>query len=389
MSYAIMRAQKLKAHQIHFSQNHNERNHKSYSNNDINLEKTKDNYHLIESKNFSNSTERIIQKNYKGVKTIRKDAVKNIELIFTSDKKFFDSLTEENERKFFEKSLEFAKEYFGEKNIFSAIVHKDETTPHMHINLVPITENGKLSAKEIIGNRKDLERMQDKYFEKISKSFPELERGKKKEITNKLHKSLEEFKKETAEKVQNYNYKLEEKKEIQKIYQSAKGNILNSKVSIEKEDLKKITRKALEVTQADLVIDKYKKENEKLKDENLYLTEQNKSLRPHLSQSRELKEENKNLKEEVNNLKVRVNSLIAKYEKVINEQKKKLSNFLTEHNFNGKSLVHYFKKFETKERTAETRERNLLRKAQELEKSKIKKQQELAKKKEKDRGFDR
>ena len=116
MSYAIMRAEKLKTHQIHFSQNHNERNHKSYSNEDINLEKTKDNYHLIESKNYSRDTEYIIQKNYKSTKTIRKDAVKNVELIFTSDKDFFDKLTPEDERKFFEKSLEFAQEYFEEVN---------------------------------------------------------------------------------------------------------------------------------------------------------------------------------------------------------------------------------------------------------------------------------
>ena len=382
MSYAIMRAQKLKSHQIHFSQNHNERNHRSYSNNDINLEKTKDNYHLIESKNFSRDTEHIIQKNYKGTKAIRKDAVKNIELIFTSDKDFFDNLTPEDERKFFEKSLEFTQEYFGEKNIFSAIVHKDETTPHMHVNLVPITKNGKLSAKEVIGNRKDLEQMQDKYFEKISKTFPELERGKKKEITNKLHKSLEEFKKETAEKAQDYNYKLEEKKEIQQIYQNAKGNILNSKVSIEKEDLKKIATKAIEVTQADLVIDKYKKENEKLKDVNLALTKQNEFLLPYFKKSDVLKQENSMLEKEVNGLKAKINFLVEKYEKEINKQKEKLNNFLTEHNFNGKSLVHYFKKFEKKERTAETKERNLLIKAQ-------KRQQEIAKKKEKDKGFER
>ena len=295
---------------------------------------------------------------------------------------FFDNLTPEDERKFFEKSLEFTQEYFGEKNIFSAIVHKDETTPHMHVNLVPITKNGKLSAKEVIGNRKDLEQMQDKYFEKISKTFPELERGKKKEITNKLHKSLEEFKKETAEKAQDYNYKLEEKKEIQQIYQNAKGNILNSKVSIEKEDLKKIATKAIEVTQADLVIDKYKKENEKLKDVNLALTKQNEFLLPCFKKSDVLKQENSMLEKEVNGLKAKINFLVEKYEKEINKQKEKLNNFLTEHNFNGKSLVHYFKKFEKKERTAETKERNLLIKAQ-------KRQQEIAKKKEKDKGFER
>ena len=379
MSYAIMRAEKLKSHQIHFSQNHNERNHKSYSNEDINLEKTKDNYHLIESKNYSRDTEHIIQKNYKGTKTIRKDAVKNVELIFTSDKDFFDKLSHEDERKFFEKSLEFAQEYFGEKNIFSAIIHKDETTPHMHINLVPITKEGKLSAKEVVGNRKDLEQMQDKYFQKISKSFPELERGKKKEITNKIHKSLDEFKKETAE---NYNYKLEEKKEIQQIYQNAKGNILNSKVSIEKEDLKKIATKAIEVTKIDLVLDKYKQENKELKKENLKLTNNNRFLEPYVNKSNELRQENSMLEREIENLKTKINSLVDKYEKEINKQKEKLNNFLTEHNFNGKSLVHYFKKFEKKERTAETKERNLLIKAQ-------KQQQEIAKKKDKERGFER
>ena len=379
MSYAIMRAEKLKSHQIHFSQNHNERNHKSYSNEDINLEKTKDNYHLIESKNYSRDTEHIIQKNYKGTKTIRKDPVKNVELIFTSDKDFFDKLSHEDERKFFEKSLEFAQEYFGEKNIFSAIIHKDETTPHMHINLVPITKEGKLSAKEVVGNRKDLEQMQDKYFQKISKSFPELERGKKKEITNKIHKSLDEFKKETAE---NYNYKLEEKKEIQQIYQNAKGNILNSKVSIEKEDLKKIATKAIEVTKIDLVLDKYKQENKELKKENLKLTNNNRFLAPYVNKSNELRQENSMLEKEIENLKTKIISLVDKYEKEINKQKEKLNNFLTEHNFNGKSLVHYFKKFEKKERTAETKERNLLIKAQ-------KQQQEITKKKDKERGFER
>ena len=185
-------------------------------------------------------------------------------------------------------------------------------------------------------------------------------------------------KKETAE---NYNYKLEEKKEIQQIYQNAKGNILNSKVSIEKEDLKKIATKAIEVTKIDLVLDKYKQENKELKKENLKLTNNNRFLAPYVNKSNELRQENSMLEKEIENLKTKIISLVDKYEKEINKQKEKLNNFLTEHNFNGKSLVHYFKKFEKKEKTAETKERNLLIKAQ--------KQQEIAKKKEKEKGFER
>lgn len=53
-----------------------------------------------------------------------------------------------------EQTLEFVKEKFGEKNILSAQVHMDETTPHMHIIGTPMHENDKgvekLSMKSYI-----------------------------------------------------------------------------------------------------------------------------------------------------------------------------------------------------------------------------------------------
>ncbi|MBT2158000.1 plasmid recombination protein [Clostridioides difficile] len=42
------------------------------------------------------------------------------------------------------------KDRYGDKNIVSATVHFDETTPHMHFNFVPITSDGKLSARDLI-----------------------------------------------------------------------------------------------------------------------------------------------------------------------------------------------------------------------------------------------
>jgi hypothetical protein len=53
----------------------------------------------------------------------------------------------------------------------------DEKTPHMHLSFVPLTEDGRLSAKEIIGNKKKLTKWQDAYWEHMVKRFPELERG--------------------------------------------------------------------------------------------------------------------------------------------------------------------------------------------------------------------
>lgn len=53
----------------------------------------------------------------------------------------------------------------------------DEKTPHMHLSFVPLTEDGRLCAKEIIGNKKKLTKWQDAYWEHMVKRFPELERG--------------------------------------------------------------------------------------------------------------------------------------------------------------------------------------------------------------------
>jgi len=65
----------------------------------------------------------------------------------------------------------------GSDNIFSAVVHIDEKTPHMHLCFTPITKDGRLSAKEIIGNRTQLTKWQDAFFAHMVKSFPNIERG--------------------------------------------------------------------------------------------------------------------------------------------------------------------------------------------------------------------
>ena len=365
MSYAIMRAEKLKSHQIHFSQNHNERNHKNYSNPDINLEKTKDNYHLIESKNYSRDTEHIIQKNYKGTKNIRKDAVKNIELIFTSDKDFFDKLSPVDERKFFEESLKFTQEYFGEKNIFSAVVHKDETTPHMHVNLVPI-KDGKLSAKIVIGNRKNLENMQDEFYKKISKTFPELERGKKKEITNALHLDLQEYKKQSIKKIEKDIEIIEKRKEkidnsineysqkwsghssdnykIKAIYKNAKPQLLGTKVLVEREDLRFVTNKAYKTFIADERAREFARENSRIKTENYDLREENKTVRNLKAQMREKNNDYDRLETKNYILNSDINALKKEKE----EDKKILNDFLKQYKINGKSLNEHFKEFKEK-----------------------------------------
>ena len=53
----------------------------------------------------------------------------------------------------------------------------DEKTPHMHLSFVPITQDGRLCAKEILGNKKKLTWWQDEFWKHMVEKYPDLERG--------------------------------------------------------------------------------------------------------------------------------------------------------------------------------------------------------------------
>ena len=200
MSYAIMRMEKRNAGNIVGMFKHNERKNENYSNEDINRELSSQNYQLIECDSYKEKINQEIKERYKVNKSIRKDAVLCVETVFTSDKEFFDKLTPEQERLYFEKSVEFLKEQFGEKNIIFATVHKDETTPHLHAGFIPMTDDGRLSYKNFVNSKYDLIKLQDKYFEKMVEFFPELERGQNSKETKARHLANQEYKIQQKEK---------------------------------------------------------------------------------------------------------------------------------------------------------------------------------------------
>lgn len=197
MSYAIMRIAKVKAPNIGGVDKHNERKNKNYSNEDINTELTHLNYSLIECESYKSAINEQIQERYTSSRSIRKDAVVGVEVLFTSDKEFFDKLTPEQERLYFEKSLEFLKDFAGEKNVISAVVHKDEKTPHLHCLFTPITNDGRLHFKSFVDGKFEMQKLQDRYYNHISQYF-DLERGKSAEQTKRKHLSVAEYKLETA-----------------------------------------------------------------------------------------------------------------------------------------------------------------------------------------------
>lgn len=70
------------------------------------------------------------------------------------------TVPEEHQREFFERTYKFLADRYGEKNVISAYVHMDETTPHMHFAFIPVVydrkkDREKVSAKEVT-NKADL-----------------------------------------------------------------------------------------------------------------------------------------------------------------------------------------------------------------------------------------
>ena len=92
-----------------------------------------------------------------------------------SDREFFGRLSPSEQQQFFINCTRFFAERYGEDNIISAVVHMDETTPHLHLNLIPIA-NGRLCAKQLF-DRKELQNLQTDFYSVVGKKW-NLQRGK-------------------------------------------------------------------------------------------------------------------------------------------------------------------------------------------------------------------
>jgi Plasmid recombination enzyme len=108
---------------------------------------------------------RRIQEGYSGKKEIRKDAIKYMTTIFTGTHERMTELARDPQLldKWVQANYAFACKEFGKANIVRFVLHMDEKTPHLHCVTVPLTQDGRLSAKEIMGNLKALQDRQDRY----------------------------------------------------------------------------------------------------------------------------------------------------------------------------------------------------------------------------------
>ncbi len=184
--YAILRFAKYKGPEIGHIEAHNERAKEKYASNpDVDTARSHLNFHLVtpERKYRAEAEKQIAAA---GCRT-RSDSVRVVEALVTASPEFFKGKKRSEVKAYFTEALEFIKQNQNPDTIISAVVHMDEKTPHMHLCFVPLTEDKRLSAKEIVGNKKKLTWWQDKFWKHMVKKYPNLERGESASETGRTH----------------------------------------------------------------------------------------------------------------------------------------------------------------------------------------------------------
>ena len=184
--HAILRFAKYKGPTVSRIEAHNERTKETYTSNpDIKTELSKHNFHpVIPDGKYREISNRIIRE--AGCR-VRKDSVTAVEVLITASPEFFEKKSRKEIHEFFSYAVDFMKSKQNPDTYISAVVHVDEKTPHMHLCFVPITVDGRLSAKEIIGNKKRLTQWQDEFWSYMVKKYPDFERGESASLTGRTH----------------------------------------------------------------------------------------------------------------------------------------------------------------------------------------------------------
>ncbi len=254
MSYAIIRNENHKMNAVPLLERHNERLNHNYSNKDIDLSRTSENYHLkkIQAETYQQEFERIrTRQELKGNLRLHGEKQSTVlcEFVITSDKEFFDRLGKERTRRFFEDAYDFVTaKVGGEQYVLSAVVHMDEATPHMHVAFIPVI-NGKdrkgnpckrINCSEFWKGRDSYSRLQDEYYDFITSRGYDLERGEKGSTAE--HLSVAKYKlKKTEEQLAETTEQLAEIKNIEEI---KTANLPMNTVAIKKDDFEMLSAAA-------------------------------------------------------------------------------------------------------------------------------------------------
>ena len=320
-----------------------------FGNQDIDKSRTHLNYNLAPTQ--SNGQGSFVKKRCSEVKMQnRADVNVMCSWVVTAPKEIRIEETE----KFFKETYNFLSERYGKDNVVSAHVHMDETTPHIHFAFVPVVKDKKkdilkVSAKEAI-DKKELQIFHRDLSEYIDRVFGR-DIGILNEATKEGNRSIEELKRETAQKeLEKINQQIEEnskklqteiermnnlkiekqdyEKQIRELEKTFKGktltveNLENIKPvqgafglkNITLDEIRSLKSLAIGNAKKDIELEESKKEILRLEKINAEQKKRIPTMMQELERNKEiglLKDENKRLLKNYNNISEKYNKLIG------------------------------------------------------------------------------
>lgn len=194
VGYAVVHMMKIKSGAVGGIQSHNNREHEPKTNPDVDMSRSEDNYDLISCDNYKRSIKEKLSNLVESSRAVRKDAVVVCNFIVTSDNETMNALGADRQREFFQDSVKWFSDRYGADRVLNATVHMDETTPHLHIGVMPVTQDGRLSAKAIF-TKTEMKAIQTEFARDVGEKYG-LERGV--EGSERTHLSEARFKEQKA-----------------------------------------------------------------------------------------------------------------------------------------------------------------------------------------------
>lgn len=212
--YAVATMKKMKIDNLSGIFRHDFRETDNHKNQDIDPSKSNQNIELVaDHKLRKRDVMDFIQKHRVGSRKVRRDAVVLDEWIVSSDHGYFAKKSPEEVRKYFSDAIGYFAQKFGRENILYGNVHLDESTPHMHMGIVPITKDHKLSSKRVF-DRNTLREIQTEFPKYMQEHGHEVVRGSEKSQRKKLsvaeYKHAKEEQKEIEQqRIENFDREIE------------------------------------------------------------------------------------------------------------------------------------------------------------------------------------
>lgn len=199
-----------------------------FKNSDIDISKTDSNLFFKKRYGWRKAIDELLKVN--NLKR-RKDSVVLLDGLYTASPDFFKNKTEYEIQNYFKDCLNFHVNTYcgGDKELLvNAVIHLDETTPHMQVASVPITKdlNGKahLSAKLIMGNKKDYRDRQNAFYLNVTKEYG-LDRGEIKKNPKEIKKHVHKRQWELKQAEEQLNVIMEQTKEMQNYYNLVENSV--------------------------------------------------------------------------------------------------------------------------------------------------------------------